>query len=86
MSMPEKLDRIEKSEVEWKSQLSPEAYRVARKHGTERPFTSPLNHEHRPGTFTCVCCGSDLFSSAAKFDSGTGWPSYTAPITPDAVT
>ena len=86
MSMPEKLDRIEKSEVEWKSQLSPEAYRVARKHGTERPFTSPLNHEHRPGTFTCVCCGSDLFSSAAKFDSGTGWPSYTAPITPDAET
>jgi peptide-methionine (R)-S-oxide reductase len=69
-----------KSDAEWQRQLSPEAYRVARKHGTERAGTSPLNGEKRTGTFACVCCGAPLFRSEDKFDSGTGWPSYTRPM------
>lgn len=73
-------DKIRKTETEWQAQLSPEAYRVARKHGTERAFTSPLNDEKRQGTFACVCCGAPLFASAAKFDSGTGWPSFFEPV------
>ena len=72
--------RVERSDAEWRQMLSPEAYRVARKHGTERAFTSPLNDEKRAGMFTCVCCGADLFASVDKFDSGTGWPSYTRPV------
>jgi peptide-methionine (R)-S-oxide reductase len=71
--------RISKSEAEWRQQLSPEAYHVTRKHGTERAFTSPLNNEKRAGMFTCVCCGEPLFASDAKFESGTGWPSFTQP-------
>ena len=77
--------KIEKSEAEWREMLSPEAYRVTRKHGTERAHTSPLNNEHRDGTFSCVCCGQPLFSASQKFDSGTGWPSFTAPIEPRAI-
>lgn len=77
--------KIEKSDAEWRAQLSPEAYRVTRKHGTERAFTSPLNAEKRAGMFHCVCCGAPLFSSDDKFDSGTGWPSYTRPATEQAV-
>ncbi|HRK18870.1 MAG TPA: peptide-methionine (R)-S-oxide reductase MsrB [Hyphomicrobiaceae bacterium] len=73
-------DKIRKTEAEWQAQLSPEAYRVARKHGTERAFTSPLNDEKRQGTFACVCCGAPLFASDAKFDSGTGWPSFFEPV------
>ncbi len=72
-------DRINKSDAEWKAQLSPEAYKVARKHGTERAFTSPLDGEKRQGTYHCVCCGEALFASDAKFDSGTGWPSFYKP-------
>ena len=68
-----------KSDAEWRAQLSPEAYKVTRKHGTERAFTSPLNNEKREGMFNCVCCGAPLFSSDAKFDSGTGWPSFYKP-------
>ena len=77
---------IKKSDAEWREQLSPEAYRVTRKHGTERAFTSPLNDEKRAGMFTCVCCGEPLFKSEDKFDSGTGWPSYTRPADAAAVT
>ena len=77
--------KLTKSDAEWRSELSPEAYRVARKHGTERPFTSPLNDEKRAGTFSCVCCGQAVFATADKFDSGTGWPSYTKPVTAQAV-
>lgn len=73
-------DKIRKSEAEWQAQLSPEAYRVTRKHGTERAFTSALNDEKRQGTFACVACGAPLFASAAKFDSGTGWPSFFEPV------
>jgi len=78
-------DRISKSEAEWKAQLSPEAYKVTRKHGTERAFTSPLNAEKREGIFNCVACGAPLFSSDAKFESGTGWPSFTKPAEGGAV-
>ena len=65
---------------EWKKLLTPEQYAVLREEGTERPFTSPLNHEKRVGDFTCAGCDLPLFSSATKFDSGTGWPSFYAPI------
>ena len=78
-------DKVVKTEAEWQAELSPEAYKVARKHGTERAFTSPLNDEKRAGTFTCVCCGEPVFASADKFESGTGWPSYTKPAAPEAV-
>ena len=72
-------NRIKKSEAEWKAQLSPEAYKITRKHGTEHPFTSPLNNEKRTGLYHCVCCGAPLFSSDAKFESGSGWPSFYQP-------
>lgn len=78
-------DKITKTDAEWRQMLSPEAFDVARKHGTERPFTSPLNDEKRAGVFTCICCGEPLFGSADKFDSGTGWPSYTQPIKHEVV-
>ncbi|WMS42029.1 peptide-methionine (R)-S-oxide reductase MsrB [Acuticoccus sp. MNP-M23] len=78
-------DKIRKSDAQWKAELTPEQYRVARKHGTERAFTSPLNDEKRDGTFTCVCCGEPLFRTDAKFESGTGWPSFTAPVSDEAV-
>ncbi len=78
-------NRIEKSDAEWKAQLTPEQYEVTRQHGTERAGTSPLNGEKREGTFTCVCCGEPLFSSETKFDSGTGWPSFYRPLSEEAV-
>jgi len=71
--------KIVKSDAEWREMLSPEAFKVARKHGTERAFTSPLNDEKRPGMFTCVCCDAPLFKTTDKFESGTGWPSFTRP-------
>lgn len=77
--------RVEKSDAEWRAELTPEQYRVTRRHGTERAGSSPLNHEKRDGMFSCVCCGAPLFASADKFDSGTGWPSYTRPANETAV-
>jgi peptide-methionine (R)-S-oxide reductase len=71
---------IEKSEAEWRAELSPEAFRVLRQHGTERPGSSPLNREKRPGVFACAGCGTPLFPAATKYESGTGWPSFWAPI------
>ncbi len=65
---------------EWRRRLSPEAYRVLRQEGTERPFTSPLNNEKRKGTFLCAGCRLPLFASSSKFDSGTGWPSFWQPL------
>lgn len=77
--------KIKKTEQEWRAQLSPEQYKVAREHGTERAFTSPLNDEHRAGVFNCVCCDAPLFETNAKFDSGTGWPSFFKPIAAEAI-
>jgi len=77
--------KIVKSEAEWRRQLTDEQFRVARKHGTERAFTGAYWDHHAEGIYCCVCCGAPLFSSANKFDSGTGWPSYWAPIDPAAV-
>ena len=68
------------SEAQWKSRLSPAAYQVLRKEGTERPFSSPLNSEKRAGTYHCAGCDLALFSSKAKYDSGTGWPSFWQPL------
>jgi peptide-methionine (R)-S-oxide reductase len=72
------------SDAEWRERLSPAQYRVLRREGTELPFSSPLDHEKRRGTYACAGCDLDLFSSAAKFDSGTGWPSFFKPL-PHAV-
>jgi len=72
------------TEAEWKALLSPAAYAVLREEGTERPFTSPLNTEHRAGIFVCAGCQLELFASTTKFDSGTGWPSFWQPL-PHAV-
>jgi peptide-methionine (R)-S-oxide reductase len=77
--------KVVKFDAEWRKQLTPEQYHVMREHGTERAFTSPLNKEKRQGAFNCVACGAPLFSSAAKFESGTGWPSFFAPIAKEAV-
>jgi len=71
---------IAKSEKEWREALTPEQFRVLREHATERAGTSPLNHEKRGGTFLCAGCGQALFSSDTKFESGTGWPSFSAPL------
>lgn len=79
------MAKIEKTDSEWRDSLSPEAYRVLREHGTERAGTSPLNREKRKGVFTCAGCGKELFASDTKFESGTGWPSFWAPISGDAV-
>jgi peptide-methionine (R)-S-oxide reductase len=68
------------SDAEWRKLLAPDQYAVLRQSGTERPFTSALLHEHRRGYFACAGCDLDLFSSATKFDSGTGWPSFWAPL------
>lgn len=73
-------DRVERSEEEWREQLTEEQYRVLRREGTERAGTSPLNHEKRSGTFHCAGCGAPLFKSEAKYESGTGWPSFYEPL------
>ncbi len=72
------------TEAQWRAKLSPAAYAVLREEGTERAFTSPLNEEHRAGTFACKGCALPLFASKTKFDSGTGWPSFWAPL-PNAI-
>lgn len=77
--------QVRKSDDQWRRTLTSDQYRVLRHHSTERPFTSPLNHEKRPGTFECAGCGRSLFDSATKFDSGTGWPSFWQPIDPKVV-
>ena len=75
---------VEHTAAEWRKKLGPQRFAVLREASTERPFTSPLNKEHRRGTFTCAGCGRPLFDSATKFDSGTGWPSFWKPL-PGAV-
>lgn len=74
------IEKINKSDAEWRSELSPEAFDVLRREGTERPFSSPLNKEYGAGHYLCSGCALPLFESANKFDSGTGWPSFTQPI------
>ncbi|TAJ43414.1 peptide-methionine (R)-S-oxide reductase MsrB [Methanofollis fontis] len=74
------VERCRLSEDEWRERLSPEAFRIARQGGTEAPFTGRYHDCHENGIYRCICCGTDLFSSDAKFDSGTGWPSFTAPV------
>ena len=71
---------VSRTDTEWKERLSPAAYQVLRHHGTERPGSSPLDSEKRPGTFRCAGCGEPLFDADAKFESGTGWPSFTEPL------
>lgn len=71
---------VTRSDAEWRRRLSPEAYRILRQAGTERPYSSPLDKEKRTGVFGCLGCGLPLFSSRTKFESGTGWPSFYAPL------
>lgn len=79
------VDKIEKSDQEWREQLTDEQFQVCRKKGTERAFTGKYWDNHELGTYKCVCCGEPLFSSETKFDSGTGWPSYYQPLNTDAI-
>ena len=78
-------DKITKSDAEWSCLLSPEAFRVTRQSGTERPFSGPHLAEKRPGTYACVACGEALFRSETKFESGSGWPSFFAPFEAEAL-
>src|SRR5258707_15748927 len=74
-----------KTDADWRAELTPEQYRVLRQKGTERAFSGELWDEHRPGVYRCAGCGSELFGSETKFESGTGWPSFFAPADPAAV-
>ena len=78
-------NKIVKSDEEWRKQLTPEQYYVTREHGTERAFTGPWWDEKRKGQYTCICCAAPLFSSATKYNSGTGWPSFWEPVDASAV-
>ena len=80
-----KTEKIEKTDAEWRAQLTPEQYYVVRQKGTEPPFTGKLTLNHDTGMYRCVACGADLFSSDTKFDSGSGWPSFYIPINSAAV-
>jgi peptide-methionine (R)-S-oxide reductase len=73
-------EKVRKSEEEWREQLTPEQYHVTRQKGTERPFTGQYYRNKETGVYTCVCCGNELFTSDEKYDSGCGWPSFTAPL------
>ena len=78
-------DRVTKPDQDWANQLTPEEYRITRQKGTERAFTGQYWNTKESGTYCCVCCGNPLFSSEQKFDSGTGWPSFTDVADPDSV-
>jgi peptide-methionine (R)-S-oxide reductase len=78
-------DRVVKSDAEWRKVLTPEQYQVTRRKGTERAFSGKYWNEHATGVYRCVCCGNDLFSSETKYESGTGWPSFYAPVAPENV-
>jgi peptide-methionine (R)-S-oxide reductase len=80
-----RTDRIVKSDAEWRAELTPEQYRVARQGGTEFAFRNAYWDNHEPGMYHCVCCGLPLFHSDTKYDSGTGWPSFTAPVSDDVI-
>jgi peptide-methionine (R)-S-oxide reductase len=73
-------DKVQKTESEWKAQLTPEQFRVTRKKGTERAFSGEYHDNKKLGIYKCICCGTELFKSETKYDSGTGWPSFYAPV------
>lgn len=80
------MEKVTKSDAEWRAQLTPQQYEITRRHGTERAFTGAYHATKDPGVYECVCCGQPLFSSETKFDSGTGWPSFWQPVSKEAVT
>jgi len=82
---PEPDHKVVKTDTEWRQALTPEQYRVTRQAGTERPFSSDMCGLFEPGIYGCVCCGTILFDASEKFDSGTGWPSFTQPVQPNAI-
>lgn len=77
---PEPDHKVQKTDAEWKQQLTPEQYHVTRQHGTERPFSGEHCASYGPGRYACICCGTELFDASVKFESGTGWPSFTEPV------
>lgn len=79
------IEKLVRTDDEWRALLTPEQYRVLRQKGTERPFTGEYCEAHAPGTYLCAGCGLELFQSGTKFESGTGWPSFVAPASPDAI-
>ena len=79
------VEKVTKSDAEWKAELTAEQYRVTRKRGTEAPFSGEYWGTEEPGTYTCVCCGTPLFESSTKFDAGCGWPSFYAPVAEENV-
>jgi peptide-methionine (R)-S-oxide reductase len=79
------MEKIKKTDEEWRKELSPEQYHVARQKGTEPAFTGKYWDNHEDGTYRCACCGAELFDSSTKFDSGTGWPSFYAAVDPNRV-
>ena len=79
------MDKVTKTDAEWKAALTPEQYQVTRRHGTERAFTGEYHATKDKGTYECVCCGLPLFASETKFDSGTGWPSFFQPVSKENV-
>ena len=85
MNNNNKDKKMEKSDAEWQELLTPEQYRIARKRGTEPPFTGEYVDMHDKGTYTCVCCGNPLFSSDSKFESGSGWPSFWEPLAGESI-
>lgn len=85
MSEEKKIDRVRKSDAEWRAQLTPEQYQVTRAAGTERAFTGRYWNSKAHGRYRCVCCGAELFSSTDKYDSGSGWPSFTKALEPSRV-
>ena len=85
MNQAPNTTKVAKSDDEWRSELTAQQYNVTRRHGTERAFSHPYNAQKAPGIYRCVCCDTPLFSSAAKFDSGTGWPSFYEPLRANVV-
>ncbi len=79
------MEKVTKTDAEWKAELTPEQYQVTRRAGTEHAFTGKYHATKEPGTYACVCCGLPLFASDTKFDSGTGWPSFWQPLSKEAV-
>ena len=79
------MPKIEKTEAEWRAELTPEQFDVLRRKGTEPPFTGEYDHVFEPGTYVCVGCGAELFASDAKYDSGCGWPAFSAPAAAEAI-